>query len=220
MAIVRYSFLTFQASNHSRLRVGSKARNVPQVPPTMARLTWQSGLLQRHPCVITKALGITAPEDRLKMRPDITMVDLTTNDLSSIKNRAPKKRKADGEQATIKDMIGRKKITILEIEYVADSRYEDKYKAKVQQHKCLCWILEKEGHEVKLYPIILGTQESVFDCFKAAMLAAGVRSPQKMVLARELHHHAVTSLSKIIRSRRFLEYQVLKCKTKKPPDRH
>ena len=52
--------------------------------------------------------GITALEDRLKMRSDITMVDLTTNDLSSIENRAPKKRKADGEQVTIKDMIGQK----------------------------------------------------------------------------------------------------------------
>ena len=40
------------------------------------------------------------------------MVDLTTNDLCSIENRAPKKRKADGEQATIKDMIGQKKTTI------------------------------------------------------------------------------------------------------------
>ena len=54
------------------------------------------------------SLGITAPEDRLKMRPDIMMVDLTTNDLSGIESRAPEKRKADGEQTTLKDMIGRK----------------------------------------------------------------------------------------------------------------
>ena len=40
-----------------------------------------------------------------------------------------KNRKADGEQTTLKDMIGRKKMTILEIGYVADTRYEDKYKA-------------------------------------------------------------------------------------------
>ena len=32
------------------------------------------------------------------------------------KGRAPKKRKADGEQTTLKDMIGRNKISILEIE--------------------------------------------------------------------------------------------------------
>ena len=57
------------------------------------------------------SFGITAPEDRLKTRADImTLVDLTTNDLCSIENRAPKKRKADGEQATIKDMIGRRRL--------------------------------------------------------------------------------------------------------------
>ena len=33
------------------------------------------------------SLGITASEDRLKMRPDIMMVDLTTNDLSDIAER-------------------------------------------------------------------------------------------------------------------------------------
>ena len=71
-------------------------------------------------------------------------------------------------------MIGRKKITILEIGYVADTRYDDKYKAKIQQHKSLCQILEKEGHKVKLHPTILGTKGSVFDCFKAAMSAVGV----------------------------------------------
>ena len=103
---------------------------------------------------------------------------------------------------------------------MADTRYEDMYRAKVQEHKSLCQILEKEGHEVKLYPLILGTQGSVFNCFKAAMTAVGVQGPQQTALARKLHDHAVTSLSKIIRSRRFLEYQVLKCKTKKPPDRH
>ena len=113
-------------------------------------------------------LGITAPEDRLKMRPDIMMVDLTTNDFSSLEDRAPKKHKADGEQATIKDMIGREKITILEIGHVADTKYDDKCKAKIQQHRSLCQILGKEGHEVKLHPINLGTQGSVFNCFKAA----------------------------------------------------
>ena len=42
------------------------------------------------------------------------MVDLTTDDLNKIESRTLKKRKADGEQTTLKDMIARKKITILE----------------------------------------------------------------------------------------------------------
>ena len=52
------------------------------------------------------SIGITAPEDRLKMRPDIMMVDLITNDLSDMESRAPKKRKAKGEKTTLKEMIG------------------------------------------------------------------------------------------------------------------
>ena len=72
------------------------------------------------------------------MRPDNMMVDLTTNDHSGIERRAPKKSKADGEETSLKDMIGRKKIAILEIGCVADIRYENKYKAKVQQHRLLC----------------------------------------------------------------------------------
>ena len=59
---------------------------------------------------ITASVDITAPEDRLKMRPDIMLVDLTTNDLSDMESRAPKKCKAKGEQ----EIIGREKITILE----------------------------------------------------------------------------------------------------------
>ena len=76
----------------------------------------------------------------------------------------------------LKDTIGPKKITIMEIGYIADTKYEDKYQAKIQQHKSLCQILEKEGHEVELYPIILGTQVSAFNCFKAATSAVGARA--------------------------------------------
>ena len=183
-------------------------------PPWLAQETTISEISQdgEERDRTTDSLGITALEDRRKMRPDIMMVDLTNNNFSDMESRAPKKRKADGEQA-IKDMIGGKKITILEIGYVADTRYDDKYKAKIQQHRSFCQILEKEGHEVKLYPIILGTQDSVFSCFKAAMSAIGFQGPQQMALARKLHGHAATCLSKIFRSRRFSEYKVLKCKT-------
>ena len=142
------------------------------------------------------------------MRPDNMMVDLSTYDLKDMESRAPKTRKANGEKTTPKEMVALKKITILEIGYVADTRSDVKYKARIQQHKSLCQILEKEGHEVKLYPIILRTQGSGFNCFKAAMSAVGVQGPQQMAFARKLHDHAATSLSKIIRSIRFLEYQV------------
>ena len=81
------------------------------------------------------------------MGPDIMMVDLTANYLCDIESRTLKKRKANDEQTMLKDIIGPRKITILEIGYVADTKYEDKYKAKI--HKSLCQMLEKEGHEVE-----------------------------------------------------------------------
>ena len=104
-----------------------------RLPPWLAKETTITEIRQdgEERDRTTESLGITAPEDRHKMRPDIMLVDLTTNDLNKIESRAPKKRKVDGEQTTLQDMIGRKKITILEIEYVADTRFEDKYRAKV-----------------------------------------------------------------------------------------
>ena len=82
----------------------------------------------------------------------------------------------------LKDMIGTKTMRILGNGYVPDTRCEDRYKAKIQQHRSLCQILGKEGHEVELYPIILGTQGSVFKCLKAAMSVVGVQGPQQMAL--------------------------------------
>ena len=66
--------------------------------------------------------------------PDIMLMSLTTDDLRDKESRVIKKRKADREQTILKDMIGPQKITTLEIGYVADTRYDNKYKAKIQQH--------------------------------------------------------------------------------------
>ena len=45
----------------------------------------------------------------------------------------------------LKDMIGRKKITILEIGYIADTRHEDKYKAKICNTDLYARSLERKG---------------------------------------------------------------------------
>ena len=120
-----------------------------RLPPLLAQETTISEMRQDEEKRdrTTDSLGITAPEDRLKMRPDIMMVVFTTVNFNKIGRGTAKKCKANSEQTTVKDMIGRKKIAILEIEYVADTRYEDKYKAKILQNRSLCHILEKEGHE-------------------------------------------------------------------------
>ena len=88
----------------------------PRLPPLLAQETTISEM--RHDEEkrdrTTDSLGITAPEDRLKMRPDIMMVVFTTNNFNKIGRGTAKKRKANSEQTTVKDMIGRKKIAILD----------------------------------------------------------------------------------------------------------
>ena len=74
---------------------------------------------------ITDSLGITAPEDLwLKMRPDIMMVGLTTDDLNKIERRTLKKCKAVGPPSHAQGHDWPKKVTILKIGYIADTRYK------------------------------------------------------------------------------------------------
>ena len=69
----------------------------------------------------------------------------------------------------------------MEIEHVADTRYDDKYKAKVQLHRALCQILREKGVKQNLYLAILEKQRIVFECLKAAMTAVGVQGSQPEV---------------------------------------
>ena len=51
------------------------------------------------------SLGISAPENRLEIEPDIMMVGLTTDDLRDKESKVLKKRKANRKQTLLKDMI-------------------------------------------------------------------------------------------------------------------
>ena len=165
--------------------------------------------------------GIIAPEDRLKLRPDIMMVDILSDELEDVLDRQARKRKIDGKQAKRgSQAIGKQRITVIEVGYVADTRYDDKLNAKLEQHRRFIDLLKREGHEVNFYPIILGTQGFIFKCFERAMAALGVPKSNQLTLAKKLSTHAITTLAKIIKSRRYLEYQTLKTKIRKPPDRH
>ena len=86
------------------------------------------------------------------MRPDVMMVDLTTNDLHKKEDRFTRNCRANREQSLLKDSIGPGKVTILEIGCIAKTRFDDKYQANTQQHRSLCQILDKEGHELKSTP--------------------------------------------------------------------
>ena len=75
-----------------------------------------------------RSLGIIAPEDRLKMRPDIMTLYITTEEYDALINRLSRKRGADDTDSP--QNIPQQKILIVEIGYVSDTRYWDKRKAK------------------------------------------------------------------------------------------
>ena len=76
-----------------------------------------------------------APEDRLRLRPDILMTDMTTDEIETAEAdfaRQQRKRKADKiTPKKTQDVIKGQKITVVEIGYVADTRYEDKLSTKL-----------------------------------------------------------------------------------------
>ena len=77
------------------------------------------------------------------------------------------------------------------------------------QHELLYRLLTLQGHDVQILPIILGTQGTVFEWFQKAMTALAVFKSNQKTLARRLNDHALLSSSKIIRSKRHLEYTAL-----------
>ena len=114
--------------------------------------------------------GVFAPEDRLKLRPDILMTDMTPDEIKTAEAdfaRQQGKRKADTiPPMKPQDVIKGQNMTIVELGYVADTKYQDKLSTKFDQHKLLCRLLTLEGHVVQILPITLGTQGALFECFQ------------------------------------------------------
>ena len=116
------------------------------------------------------------PTDRLKLRPDIMIVNVTNQEAASL-HQGPKmsnKRTRSGVQIPILRDSPIYEIKIIEIGYSSDTRYIEKLQEKEQQHAQLCRILREEGHKVDFIPIILGTQGSVFRCSTKAFESLGM----------------------------------------------
>ena len=156
------------------------------------------------------------PSDRLKLRPDIMLVDLLKSEAEQCQ-RSSNKRTRDGHRKPSNDKTKRK-IKIIEIGYGSDTRYKEKLAEKQQQHAKLRQILEAEGHEVKktsveILPIILGTFGSVFKCCPKALSSVGISPKNQQKLMRKLVDLSCQSHANILKQRRFLE------RLKKPPDK-
>ena len=159
------------------------------------------------------------PMDRLKMRPDILLVDKTLEEVESIEIKqalkAPAvKRRRDGREIQgTRTQVVPCKIKIIEIGYTSDTRYQEKMNKKKQQHAQLCKVLMAEGHSVELLPIIRGTQGSLYKCSTRALTSLQIPHQAQDRLQRRLCEHSIHSLNKIVKQRRFLE------NVKKPPDK-
>ena len=90
------------------------------------------------------------PEDKLKLRPDILVTDMTTAEIKTAEAdyaRHHRKCKAYRIPSTqVQGVIKGQKITIVETGYVAVTRYEDKLSTKFDRHKLLCRLLTQEGY--------------------------------------------------------------------------
>ena len=102
------------------------------------------------------------PTDRLKLRPDIMLVNVINQEAAGLgaAQSYSVKRKRDGQHTALMRQVKKEELTIKIIEtgYCSDTRYKEKLKEKKEQHSQLCRILEEEGHKLKVLPIILGTQ--------------------------------------------------------------
>ena len=148
------------------------------------------------------------PQQRDKLRPDILIVGDTAmaGPAGTVgPRRGGRKRNAVGRS--------REAITIMEVGYGSDTRYHAKLAEKNEQHAQLRSLLTARGSKVTYLPVILETMGSTYHSTARALQQVGI-SPSTQALLRPLSIHAVTSLHRIVRTRRQLEHLRLK----EPPD--
>ena len=116
---------------------------------------------QQDKANVNEPSSATRDIDISKLRPDILMLDMTSDEI----NAKLRKRRHDSTAVFANQCApgSRKlKVTVIEIGYVSDTRYHDKMKEKQDQHKMLCSLLKEEGYEVEFLPIVLGNSRQHF----------------------------------------------------------
>ena len=102
----------------------------------------------------------------------------------------------------------------MEVGYGSDTRYHAKLAEKNDQHAQLRSLLSARGSKVTYLPVILETMGSTYHSTARALQQVGISQTSTQALLRPLSIHAVTSLHRIVRTRRQLEHLRLK----EPPD--
>ena len=106
-----------------------------------------------------------------------------------------------------------KYIRILEVGYSSDTKYEEKFQEKTQQHQALVNALTQWGYDVRRLVYIMKVLAKAFTIrictvYKSnleTLVDLGITRHQSLSVLRKLHMHASTCLHNIIKERRYLE---------------
>ena len=114
----------------------------------------------------------------------------------------------------IKHSCKRRKVWILEVGYSSDTRYEEKFQEKTQQHQALVNAPTQWGYDVYLRPLPLGFAGTIYKSNLETLVDLGITRHQSLSVLRKLHMHAITCLHNIIKERRYLERCIRNGKSK------
>ena len=162
--------------------------------------------------------------DRGKIRPDALIVESNSAVPATGKRTASRQLKPSRViNNPSKDPPTRPcRAFVIEVGYASETRYADKVQEKNQQHARLKDLLEAEGFEGVIQPIILGTSGGIFLSQGLALNELGVSKARQEKLCRKLHIHSIQTMHCLIQLRRQKEAKlqmVHKARRKKPPDK-
>jgi len=99
----------------------------------------------------------------------------------------------------------RRKVWVLEVGYGSDTKYEEIWQTKTEQHQTLIRLLTHFGYEVHLRPLPLGVAGTIYKTNLTTLVDLGITRHQSSGTLRKLHIHAISCLHNIIKERRYLE---------------
>ncbi len=95
----------------------------------------------------------------------------------------------------------RRKVCVLEVGYGSDTKYEEIWQTKTEQHQTLIRLLTHFGYEVHLRPLPLGVAGTVYKTNLTTLVDLGITRHQSLGTLRKLHIHAISCLHNIIKKK-------------------
>ena len=116
---------------------------------------------------------------------------------------------ANGQLTSVvatKTSRGRRRFAkIVEVGYTSEGRFIEKLAEKDQQHQQLKDLLEAQGFQVKVIPVILGSTGGICTISTEGLEQMGIDRTRRERLNRKLHHDAITWMHAIVKKRRMLD---------------